>query len=753
MIEPAEQQQSTVPRARPDETPAVKPLSTRRRTIGLHLLVLAGFTLLTIVATWPALPQLGGYVIDKGNPLYSVWAMAWQAHALVTDPSRLFDTNIMHPFMGTLAFDELSFTEAIMAAPFYFLTGNPLFSHNLVLLAAFVIAGYGMWLLVRHLTGNGWAGFVAGTVLAFSFYSLIHLPHMTLISMEGIPFLLLAAYRLLETRAWRWALAVGALFTVQALAGHYLAYYTALLMLLFFGYYFLFQRGAFSWGLVGKLAVAMLASALVMLPIIVPYVVIQGGQGFSRDLFETERFSNTLASFLAVYRGNPVLQNLLAPFRDPGPWAIDRSAYPGLFTVLLALVGLFGWARRKTKPNEAPASTSISSRIIEPVPLRRHAFFYAIIVVISVVLSLGPYLQITYAANDYDPNAVQRIIPLPYLLLYDWIPGFQSMRVTTRIGVLTTLALAVLAGFGAYYLWNWLSARWRPSVARWALPLVAVVLALLPVLESWSAPIDMQAVGTRSAVPPVYRWLSEQPHTTILEYPAVYYKPGDPNVEMQNLYEYYSVYHWDETINASTSIHPYAYSAFLLETTDCFPCPRSLDVMRMLDVTYVVVHLGNLSGPQRTDFDWRSTNSAGKVVDDFVQVADFGADRVYSLKPRPITDLPSVLEPGSSVLLGAPLDDPIIQGQPDARVAGGYMAALAYLLRDHPQYGDEGLSVGQKIHPIDPANRPDYAILWAKDDPARYGYDAGNRVWSNEFVTMYRRGSNTAGLVGHTGTP
>ena len=76
------------------------------------------------------------------------------------------------------------------------------------------------------------------------------------------------------------------------------------------------------------------------------------------------------------------------------------------------------------------------------------------IVVFSVVLSLGPYLQITYAANDYDPNAVQRIIPLPYLLLYDWVPGFQSMRVTTRIGVLTTLALAVLAGFGAYYIWR-----------------------------------------------------------------------------------------------------------------------------------------------------------------------------------------------------------------------------------------------------------------------------------------------------------
>ena len=144
MIEQREQQKKE--QAGPDDAAVVLPRSSRLRRFGLHALVLAAFTLITIVATWPALPQLGGYVIDKGNPLYSVWAMAWQAHALVTDPSRLFDTNIMHPFMGTLAFDELSFTEAIMAAPFYFLTGNPLFSHNLILLAAVRACGLRMWL-------------------------------------------------------------------------------------------------------------------------------------------------------------------------------------------------------------------------------------------------------------------------------------------------------------------------------------------------------------------------------------------------------------------------------------------------------------------------------------------------------------------------------------------------------------------------------------------------------------------------------
>ena len=78
--------------------------------------------------------------------------MACQAHALATNPMGLFDTNIMFPFKGTLAFDELSFAEAVISAPLYWLTGNPVMSHNAQLLATFVVCGYGMWLLVRELS-------------------------------------------------------------------------------------------------------------------------------------------------------------------------------------------------------------------------------------------------------------------------------------------------------------------------------------------------------------------------------------------------------------------------------------------------------------------------------------------------------------------------------------------------------------------------------------------------------------------------
>jgi hypothetical protein len=255
----------------------------------------------------------------------------------------------------------------------------------------------------------------------------------------------------------------------------------------------------------------------------------------------------------------------------------------------------------------------------------------------------------------------------------------------------------------------------------------------------------MEPVGTRGAVPPVYHWLAAQSHTIILEYPMTHYQRGEVSVEMANIYQYYSVYHWHSMINGSTSIRPFANSALVHETEDCFPCPRSLDALWALGVKYVVVHLDNLSAPQRTDFVWRSTSPAGNVLGDFVLVQDFGELKVYELKgPRQIGQLKNLIAPGSSLLLADPQDDPIVARNERMFIGGGYLAAVAYYLREHPQYGDSRLSLGQPIHPADPQNRPDYALLWANQDPTRAGYLPGNRIWSNEFVALYARSPGMA---------
>jgi hypothetical protein len=697
---------------------------------------------IAIGTTWPLFPNLGGYVMDKNNPLYSVWLMAWQVHAFTTDPLGIFDTNIMYPIQGTLAFDELAFTEAVLSAPFLWLFGNPVLSHNIVLFSTFVLAGYGAWLLVRELTGSGWAGFVSGCAYAFSFYMLNHLPHMTLINAQWLPFILLAAYKVLWTHSWRWALALGGFFTLQALSGHYLAFYTAFLLALFFLYYLVVQRELFSWPLVGKLAVAFAGAAVLILPIGVPYGLIQSSYGFRRDLFEVERFSNTLTSFLAIFRGSPRLREVLSPFADPGPWAVERSAYPGLAVVVLGIIGTIAPFRRTEVSSRQAAELSDASD--RQFAFKKHALFFAGVAILTAILSLGPYLQITYAPDNYDPNAIQRVMPMPYLLLHDWVPGFQTMRVVARIGVLTALALSVIAGFGAFYVLKWAGERLHGSKIKdqrsKLLMLLAVAIALVPVGESWSAPVGMEAVGTRGAVPQVYRWLAEQPKTVIVEYPMTHFRRGEISVVMQNEYQYYSVYHWHEMINGSAAIRPFSYSALVLETEKCFPCPASLDALWAMGVKYVVVHLDNLSGPQREDFLWRSTDPAGKVVGAFTMVQDFGENRVYRIEdPREVGGLRDALPPGATLLLGDVGDDP--ERGPGDLVYGGYMAAIGWMLRDNPQWSaDTRVSYGQPVNKATEGAGTDYALLWAEQDPAPFGFAPQGKVWGNEFVILYERG-------------
>ncbi|HMA37003.1 MAG TPA: hypothetical protein VKY74_21285 [Chloroflexia bacterium] len=709
----------------------------------LHGGVLLVFTLGTIAATWPLFPQMGGFVVTRDDPVQAIWEMAWQAHALATNPLGLFNANINFPFQGTLTFNDLSFAEAVLGAPIYGLLGNPVFSHNAVILCAYILAGYGTWLLAYQITGCSGAGLVAGSSFAFSFYMLNNLQHSTPVSAEWLPFTLLAAYQVLWTGRWRWVLALALFFALNALSSHYLAFYAAILLGLFAGYYGLALRQAGVWRRLGQIAIGLGLGGLLVLPIAIPYVLVQGSYHFSRDLFQVERFSNTLVSFLAVYRANPVYQALLAPFADHGPWPVEQSAFPGLVAPGLGVLGLiWAWRRRQAAAPAGPGADDRPGR-----GLWQHGLFYALVALVSAVLSLGPSLQVTYAASAYDPSTVQRIAPLPYLLLYRLVPGFASMRVASRIDVLLALALALLAGIGVLAVRGGLATWLARRRARWvAWPALVAVLTLLPLLESWSAPLPLYPIATRAAVPPVYGWLAAQPPTAILEYPMVLKERGPANVYMENLVQYYSVYHWQRLVNGSVTIRPYAYSALIRETEDCFPCPRSLDALSLLGVQYVVVHLDNLTAAQRTDFLWRSTAPAAKVVDTFLLVQDFGADRVYRVvSPRPVSEVQNQIPPGASILLDTPEHDPIKAGDEDhVLIGGGYMATLGWYLRDHPLYGDARLTFGQPIGAVTPATRPDYALLWAGQDPTAAGYQPQDRVWANEFVVLYRRAARSA---------
>ena len=61
-------------------------------------LVGAAALLLTVVMTWPIAPRiLTAGRSDSGDGRYSIWNVAWVAHALVVDPLHVYDANIFYP--------------------------------------------------------------------------------------------------------------------------------------------------------------------------------------------------------------------------------------------------------------------------------------------------------------------------------------------------------------------------------------------------------------------------------------------------------------------------------------------------------------------------------------------------------------------------------------------------------------------------------------------------------------------------------
>src|SRR5438094_373161 len=82
------------------------PLHQLRKTIqqAKHLefaLVLLGFTALTLLMTWPAITLFGRGINAFGDVVVQMTTLTWDAHALVTNPLRIFEAPSFYPYAHT----------------------------------------------------------------------------------------------------------------------------------------------------------------------------------------------------------------------------------------------------------------------------------------------------------------------------------------------------------------------------------------------------------------------------------------------------------------------------------------------------------------------------------------------------------------------------------------------------------------------------------------------------------------------------
>ena len=294
------------------------------------------FSSLAVVMTFPQVHGMGTHVsVNDGDPLFSVWRLAWVAHQLPRDPLNLFNANIFHPEPRTLALSDAMLVPALMAAPLLWLGVSQLVAYNLVFLASFALSGAAMFLLVRSLTGHSGAAVVAGFIFAFLPYRYMHYPHLELQVSQWMPLCLWALHRTIRSGRLRDGLLTGLFLALQALSSLYYGIFLATFMVPVAAALLIGQRASSIKASIRSLAAGGVLAAVLIVPVILPYLAVRHNVG-ERTVEEIKFYSATAQNYLAAHPQNVVFGSLTSHLGGQ-----ERELFMGFLVPLVALVGLW----------------------------------------------------------------------------------------------------------------------------------------------------------------------------------------------------------------------------------------------------------------------------------------------------------------------------------------------------------------------------------------------------------------------------
>jgi hypothetical protein len=441
--------------------------------------ILAGIAL-AVLTTWPLVAHMSTRIApDLGDPVRTAWEIAWDGHALLSDPLHVFNANAFYPRPLSLAFSD-SLLGYGPAAFFGSGTVAALVRYNLLFLGAWSLCFVGAWLLARELGAGKAGGAVAGAAFAYAPYRVTEAGHLHVISSGGIPlslFLLLRGYRRssrgLLIAGWlvaAWQISLG--FTL----GLQFAYLLAVLALIAAAWWWRSGRTRPADPSLQGTAREPAAQTGVGAP---RATASDRLRGLPREIAAITCIGIALCGVLTVYEARPYLKvaseyptakRTVKEVKNysSGPWALLAASsenrvwggvtagarahvhsknedvfFPGGIIGVLALLGCFA-----------------------SIYTRRMRLALACGLAVCAVFAMG--MGLTGAGY-------------PYRLLFDYAPGWNGVRVPGRVFTLGTLFLALLAAAGAWRIAETVRAWGAGYGRRGAGRLMAVVGALMVV--------------------------------------------------------------------------------------------------------------------------------------------------------------------------------------------------------------------------------------------------------------------------------
>jgi len=584
------------------------------------------------------------------------------------DPLHLFDTNTFYPHTNTLSYSEHFFPQSLISLPVKLLTNNPITVYNFIFFFSFFLNAYGMFLLTRHLTKNDFIGIVCGIIFAFNTFQINQITHLQLLSSGLIPLAFLYLHKYLEEYNLKNSILFSAFFTLQSLACIYYGLFFVSILFILLPIVLILKRKKLSFSFVLRLGVPLVFSSVILALFSLPYLSFMKTFEFDRGLQK----GADLANYLAVDFTNVFLSKILTPlghheyFLFPGIVALFFAvfflykkrhifSYPPRVVRLAFLIFLIGdLIAILVKLLTGGVSINLGILTISFTNLTKQILILLLIGIIYSLLSMGIFLfkgrveetkennslflyvvigiwtlLLSFGSNFTFLGKSTGVVPLPFKLFFNYVPGFKGIRVPSRYAVFVIFCIAVLAAYGLKYFLDKLEKK-KVKV------MVAAGLLIFLNLEYLSIPQQMKKVPVKDDIPPTYTWLKDKPDDVIIAS-----LPFFNETPMEANYLYFSLFHKKKIINGYSGFVPPVIH-YMQRMFKGFPSWPNVDILKTLGVDYVIYHptlWEKKTASARVERIEKDFNDDLKLVNTFsyefkkpnALSGFFGEDRIYEV--------------------------------------------------------------------------------------------------------------------------
>ena len=513
------------------------------------------YSILTAVLTYPVVFKIQTHIAGGWDAWWYLW-LFWLTKKAILSP----DSNITLTYTNYIFYPEgitriplfTAFNE-ILSIPLQSIFGLTL-TYNILWLLSFILGGYGAYLLVKYLTGNKIAAFIAGIVFAFCPYHFAHaLGHLGATTIEWIPFCALYLMKMTREKSLKNAVYAAIFFILVAMSDlQYMVYMSFFVCLLIIYEVFselrlnerikedfseLLRRILSLKELVIKFTIFAFVSAIGILPL--TYHIIKVALSPSNFLklppYQSIYYSADLLGFFVPSPLHPLFGSWLSDnvYKYFTGNISEYTTYIGYTVLILSLYAVITLRKRK------------------------EVMFWTLSALFFVIMSLGPILHICGKTHF---TAFDTTIPLPYIIVYYLVPFVSNSRALGRFDVMVMLSFAVLVGYGLSHFIKRFEPKWKRNT-------VVCVLTALLIFEFLAVPFVVSFVNE----PMFYKQISADTEDyALLEIPAT--KVYGCGIDC----DYYQTIHGKQLVGGQTARVPADARDFELNT----PLVRQLTFLK-----------------------------------------------------------------------------------------------------------------------------------------------------------------------------